>query len=81
MLPPLPEGTQSQVEQPLSLVRSSSGDGNAALQGGQFGLNTNQPKSTRPTLCVTLVEGDLIKSVSLGHTESINFNHTNPPMD
>ncbi|KAH1072179.1 hypothetical protein J1N35_024507 [Gossypium stocksii] len=81
MLPPLPKRTQAQAAQPLSVVRSSSGDGNATLQGGQFGLNTNQPESTRPTLCVALVEGDLIKSVSLGQTGSISFNHTNPPMD
>nr|KJB47231.1 hypothetical protein B456_008G017100 [Gossypium raimondii] len=54
MLPPLPKGTQPQVAQPLSVVRSSSGDGYATLQGGQFSLNTNLPESTRPTLCVAL---------------------------
>ncbi|KAL1065728.1 hypothetical protein V6Z11_D12G016800 [Gossypium hirsutum] len=44
MLPPLPKGTQPQVAQPLSVVRSSSGDGYAAFKGGQFGLNANLPE-------------------------------------
>ncbi|KAL4348467.1 hypothetical protein GQ457_17G012050 [Hibiscus cannabinus] len=50
--------TLAQLTQPL--FETSRGDGNAALEGGQFGLNitrSNQPGSTRAG-CVNLVEGD-----------------------
>ncbi|XWS39777.1 hypothetical protein CRYUN_Cryun18bG0083800 [Craigia yunnanensis] len=77
--------TQTQVTQPLFAMRSprsNNKDGNAALGGGQLGLNNNPPESTRPaasTWTRQINQIGLAGPSQINQTGSVGSSHISRP--